>query len=176
MLEKNITKRDAITLMIMLDTGLINYKHYMCWIDEKILKDQEPALWALELATNKNTQSAMEHLKTYAFSKPFEDFKLRAFKDEYIACQWLRYKRKEISWSTFLLECGKYADAHFTRSESKYFFSLYNDIEDSAYSLEIEKKQRLDIFKMFSDVIREVEKKYREFLPYLKKYRETYGL
>lgn len=174
MLERVITKREAATLATMLDTGLICYKHYMCWADERILLEEEPALWILELAATKHSETAIGHLNSYAYSEPFEKFDSEACNDEFIACEWLRYKRNEISWATFLLECGDHTDGNYAREDCEYFYCILNDIEDSEYSKSVEEKQNIEVFKRFSDVIQEIESKYSEFFPYFKKYPEVY--
>ncbi|WP_444902855.1 hypothetical protein ACJJIU_13090 [Microbulbifer sp. CnH-101-E] len=175
MLERAITKREAVSLATMLDAGLICYKHYMCWADERILLEDEPELWILELAATKHTETAIGHLNTYAYSEPFESFDSEKCNDEFVAAQWLRYKRNEISWATFLLECGDHTDGNYAREDCEYFYYMLNDIEDTEYSESLEEKQSSEVFKRFSDIIHEIENKYHEFLPYLEKYRETYG-
>ncbi|MEW8230417.1 MAG: hypothetical protein AB2745_08840 [Candidatus Thiodiazotropha endolucinida] len=175
MLERPITKREAVSLATMLDTGLISYKHYMCWVDERIMLEDEPELWMLELAATKHSKTAICHLNSYAYSEPFEKIDSEACNDEFVAAEWLRYKRNEISWATFLLECGDHTDGNYAREDCEYFYYMLNDIEDSEYSISVENKQSNEVFKRFSGVIREIESKYDEFLPYLRKYRESYG-
>lgn len=175
MLERAITKREAVSLATMLDTGLICYKHYMCWADERIMREDEPDLWILELAATKHSKTAIGHLNTYAYSEPFEKFDSETCNDEFVAAEWIRYKRNEISWATFLLECGDYTDCSSAREDCEYFYYMLNDIEDADYSKFLEERQSEEVFDRFSDVIGEIEVKYNEFLPYLKKYRETYG-
>lgn len=175
MLERAITKREAISLATMLDAGLICYKHYMCWVDEKIMLEAEPALWILELAATKHTATAIGLLNRYAYSEPFEAFDAKKCSDEFVAAQWLRYQRNEIAWATFLRESGDYTDGNDARVDCGYFYCMLNNIEDSRFSKVLEDKQSSEVFKLFTDVILEIETKYHEFLPYIEKYQKTYG-
>ena len=147
----------------------------MCWVDERIMLEDEPDLWVLELAATKHTQTAITHLNSYAYSEPFEHFNLEACNDEFVASQWLRYKRNEISWATFLRECGEYTDGNYAREDCSYFYYMLNDIEDTDFSEKLEKTQCDEVKTRFDDVIQSIASKYNEFLPYLDKYRESYG-
>jgi hypothetical protein len=173
-LERAITKREAVTISTMLDTGLISYKHYMCWADERILLEEEPELWLLELAATKHTKTAISHFNSYAYSEPFESFSSEECNDEYVACEWLRYKRNEISWATFLLECGDHTDGNYAREDCEYFYYMLNDVEDSEYAKDLEEKQSIEVFARFSDVIQVIDSNYKEFGRYFEKYQETY--
>lgn len=175
MLEKAISKRDAVTIATMLEAGLIYYKHYMSWVDERIMLEDEPDFWLIELAATKHTQTAIKHLNSYAYSEPFEQFDSRSCNDEFVASQWIRYQRKEISWATFLRECGDYTDGNYAREDCEYFYLMLNQIEDTDFSEEIEKKQCGLVSRRFDDVIIIINRKYNEFLPYLNKYRSSYG-
>lgn len=159
----------------MLEAGLIYYKHYMCWVDEQIVLEGEPDLWLIELAATKHTQTAIRHLNSYVYSEPFVQFNSESCNDEFVASQWLRYKRKEISWATFLRECGDYTDGNYAREVCEYFYLMLNDMADTDFSEKLEKKQSALVSARFDDVIRILTNKYNEFLPYLNKYRASYG-
>ncbi len=174
MLERAITKREAVSLVVMLEAGLISHEHYFCWADERIRLEDAPDFWLLELAATKDSKIAISLLNSYAYSEPFEEFASEECNDEFVAAEWIRYKESEISWATFLIECGDYTDVNCAREDCEYFFYKLNDIESSQFSKSLEEKQSAIIFKRFSDVIQRVELKYNEFLPYLRRYRETY--
>ncbi|GDY26275.1 hypothetical protein AHAT_21650 [Agarivorans sp. Toyoura001] len=174
MLDKAICKRDAISIATMLEAGLIDYKHYMCWVDERMLLEEEPDLWVIELAATKDTQAAIGHLNSYAYSEPFEQFNSESCNDEFVASQWLRYKRKEISWAIFLQKSGDYTDGNYAREDCDYFYYMLNDFEINDFSEQLEIKQSSTVNKLFNDVIQTTASKYNEFLPYLDKYRESY--
>ncbi|TCI04917.1 hypothetical protein EZV61_02825 [Corallincola luteus] len=175
MLGKAISKRDAVTIVTMLETGLICYKHYMCWADERIMVEDDPDLWLIELAATKHTQTAINHLNSYAYSEPFEQFNSKSCSDDFVASQWVRYKRKEITWATFLRECGDYTDGNYAREDCEYFYLMLNEIEDTDFSEKVENKQSRMVCTRFDDVIQIITQKYNEFLPYLNKYRSSYG-
>ncbi|MDK1286272.1 hypothetical protein [Pseudoalteromonas umbrosa] len=176
MLERVITKREAVSFVTLLDTELVCYKHYICWADEIILSENKPPFWILDLAVTRSKEAAIDCLNTYAYSEPFERFDAEKCNDEFVAAQWLRYEMNKISWAEFLLECGDYTDGNYAREDCEYFYYMLNDIENSKYPKRLEKKQSSQVLKRFSDIIHEINDKYHEFLPYLEKFKKTYGV
>lgn len=151
----------------MLDSELINYKHYMPWVDFIILSNDEPELWILEIAGTKNTQAAIDIIRKYTNSEPFETND-PTYNVGFIACLWIRYKRREISWSTFLYESGQEVDGNVDRVDCEYFYGMYNDFEESEYSNELETVQSGKVFEIYQDQIKETKEIYDEFKPYFR--------
>ncbi len=173
-LKSSISKNEAAVIRTMLDAGLISYKHYMTWVDEIIMSNDEPDLWILELAATKNTQAAIKIITTYLNTEPFESVG-QSYKVSFIACLWVKYKRREISWATFLFESGNEVDANSERVDCEYFYGMHHDLEDSKYSEVTENKQSAEVFKLFRSDIEESVSIYDEFAPYYSKFRDVYG-
>lgn len=174
MLEKSPSKRDAITISTMLESKLICYEHYIAWADERIILEDEPELWLLELAVTRDSEAAIRLINTYVYSEPFEEFDYESCNDEYVASLWLLYKRNDISWAKFLLECGDYTDGNYARKDCEFFYYMLNDFEASDYSKSLEKLQQDKVNESFKDVIDKVFKIYSEFSIYKFKYRDAY--
>ncbi|WFD08778.1 hypothetical protein [Tepidibacter hydrothermalis] len=169
-MEFNISKDFARKLGIMLDTGLINYKHYYLWCDEIIEKLDNPPYWIIELATTKFLPSAVAIVNKYVFSEPFEEFNNSS--GLYIACLFIKYETRQISWASFLFSAGNYKDGagYWGKLDCEYFYYRLNEYEDSNYSVDIEKKQQVDIKNEFRSEIDEIYSHYNLFMPYFKKY------
>lgn len=174
MLEMSPSKRDAVTISTMLESKLICYEHYIAWADERIMLEDDPELWLLELAVTRDLETAIRLINTYAYSEPFEAFDYESCNDEYVASLWLRYKINDISWAKFLLECGDYTDGSYAREDCEFFYCMLNDLEASNYSLSLEKLQRDKVNKCFKDIIDKISNIYSEFSLYQSKYRDRY--
>lgn len=175
MLEKSLSKSEASLISKMLESGLINYRHYMCWADERILAEKDPGMWLLELAQTKSSKIAAYHLYSFINSEPPDSLDHISCHDQFIACMWIRYETGDISWASFLMECGQYTDGNDGRKGCEYYYILLNSYEDSNYSEIVEKKQTKKILRAFSDVIDETKEKYLEFIPYYKQFLAVYG-
>ena len=81
----------------------------------------------------------------------------------FLACLYLRYERKEISWATFLNEAGRYADSYDCNVACEYFFEMLTNYEDSLFSPTIEKSQMNEVKFFISDSISDISELYNEF-------------
>lgn len=169
-MEFNISKDFARKLGIMLDAGLINYKHYYLWCDEIIENLDDPPYWIIELATIKFLPSAVTIVNKYAFSEPSEKFNNDS--ELYIACLFIMYEIRQISWASFLYSAGNYKDGagYCGKLDCEYFYHRLNEYEDSNYTVDTEKKQQADIENEFKSEIDEIYSNYNLFIPYFKKY------
>ncbi len=159
-MKSDIDKQTANTLAIMIDSHLICYKHYFPWADDIIANHSDAPAWILNLSTAKYIPDAVKSINEYVYSEPFESFDDEKYCDQYVACLFLRYEFGAISWASFLLEAGDYADACSGRYECELFFQMLNEYEDSEHSEKLKNKQSKEMQREFSDVIQSVKKLY----------------
>jgi hypothetical protein len=170
-IEFDLSKEFAAKLREMIDSHLINYKYYELRCDEIIENLDEPPYWIIELTSTKYFRDAVKVVNDYAYSEPFVDFGYLELADFYIACLYIKYKHKQISWGTFLLNAGDYSDNKSCGSlDCGDFYFMLNQLEDSEYSDAIEKKQSKEISSTFSKHIKEAERYYQLYLKYFRQY------
>lgn len=167
-------RETARKIYIMLDSGLIWYKHYYLWCDSIIEKLEVPPIWIIDLSTAKYIGDAKEIVSEYAFS--FDEtvyvFDLMKHNRHFLACLYLRYERKEISWATFLNEAGKYSDSYDCGVDCEYFFEMLTNYGDSLYSPNLEKSQSIEVESLIRDSITNISKLYNEFHKYFIRFVE----
>lgn len=165
------TEDFACKLSIMLESKLIWYKHFQPFCDDIILAYTKPPYWIIELAAVRYQGSAIEIVNKYIHSEPFvEDYRNSLF-DQYIACLYIKYDRREISWASFLLGSGQYSDHNQAVKEPcEYFFELLNEYEAEEFNIELEYKQREEIQDKFRNEIIEMQAMYDVFREYFKQY------
>ncbi|QSF44998.1 hypothetical protein [Paenibacillus tianjinensis] len=165
-LDKQFTRR----LAIMLESGLIWYEHYFMFCDEIIERLDKPPYWIIDLAVTSYNKDAERIVNNYAFSEPFEAFEDSLF-DLHIGCLFLRYERREISWSAFLKASGDFADGYQTvKNGCGFFYDMLNMYAHSEYSADLEFRQAEIIQEDFKDEISEARGLYAPFADYFRKY------
>ncbi|MNI11634.1 hypothetical protein D3C73_647860 [compost metagenome] len=165
------TKDFACKLSIMLDSKLIWYKHFQLFCDDIILEYIKPPYWIIELATVRFQGSAIEIVNKYINSEPFIDFYNSELFNQYIACLYLKYDRREISWASFLFSSGQYADnCQAVKEPCKYFYDLLSEYEDSEFRIGLEYKQKEEIQNKFLKEIKEIQAVYDVFRDYFKQF------
>jgi len=170
MLKDVPNKRDAVTFATMIESGLIDSSHYVVWADEKIMEMDEPDQWIMDLSLSSDAENAVRIINLYAYSEPFEEFDRIECNDEYVACQWIRYKKGKINWPTFLRMCGSHTDGNDSREDCSYFYLMLNEAEKSEVLPKIEKRQSIAVRIKYSNVISRVSELYLEFKPYYQRY------
>ncbi|WP_019639182.1 hypothetical protein [Paenibacillus fonticola] len=164
-------KEFACKLSIMLGSKLIRYKHFQLFCDDIILEYTKPPYWIIELATVRFQGSAIEIVNKYINSEPFIDFYNSHLFDQYIACLYIKYDRREISWASFLLESGQYADnCQSVKEPCEYFFDLLTKYEDSDFNIDLEYNQKAEIQNKFAMEIEEIQSIYDIFRGYYKQF------
>ena len=128
------TKQECFYVLEMLESGLIDFSYTHRWADKIITKlDMVPA-WLFDLATKKYRGDQCKAIREYVFSEPFE-----ASPDEmekfHIACLWLRYERRELSWATFLRFTGEHLDAVCGDWDCETPYHYLNVYEDAYFSI-----------------------------------------
>lgn len=166
----NLDKHFARKLLAMINSRLICYKHYFGFCDELIVTMEKPPYWIIELATIKYIPEAIKVINEYTNSEPFEGISSDLY-DFYIACLYIRYNRREISWATFLQNAGEYADGtQAVKCDCEWFYEMLNDYEDSDFSRRLERTQTKKVIEVFQINIDEAQELYRPFQLYFQKY------
>jgi hypothetical protein len=156
-------KQFAIRLVEMLEAGLATYRSTVPWADRRILEHDGPSpSWLCELAVTKYRPSIIRAVRAFAYSEPFEASPIG---EHYrVACLFLRYERREISWATFLSEAGVYTDSVSGELHCEEFYALLNDLEESEYNEALETRQANTIREQFTQHISEVRVDYGQLL------------
>jgi hypothetical protein len=104
------SKQDCFYILEMIQSSLINYGYIQPWADELIMAGDLPPSWLCDLATKKYQGDLSTAVRKFVFSEPFErpPAELEKFA---VACLWLRYERRELSWATFLRMAGDLLDS-----------------------------------------------------------------
>ena len=105
----------------------------------------------------------IETVRAFAYSEPFEAI---TFSEEHyrVACLFLRFERREISWATFLNESGLYTDAVSGEVHCEEFYAMLNALEQSEYNEALEAEQANTVREQFGPHIAEVRADYRRLL------------
>jgi hypothetical protein len=176
-LKDFMNKENTAVFAILIQSGLINYKHYYCWCDEVIDKEERPPLWVIDLSITSMPESAAGIVNDYAYSEPFEEFDEKNLSNIYLACLLLRYITEEISWSSFLLSAGNYCDGigySYTKFHCEYFYSKYNDFEENSCEEKIKNEQLTKVKKELADEMAEIQGYYNFFNKYRREYSIRY--
>jgi hypothetical protein len=160
------SKRFAHRIATMIGAGLISYKEYYPWADRLIEMLVDPPLWIIEIATLKDQNDAVVAINDFVYSEPFEAFDRGACDDEYLACLFLRYKHREFSWRTFLMEAGRFTDGSDSKLDCGYFYSRLDVLDEANFGRNVEREQVVDVEIQLSAGIAAVEPLYREFLTF----------
>lgn len=163
----DLSNEFAAKLAVMLEASLLYYKHYELWCDDIIENMQNPPDWILSLTTTKYLPDARNIVYRYAFSSSIPDF---CYTDFYLACLYVKYKKKQISWGTFLFSAGQYSDGNSCFAECEYFYGMLTELEEHEFSVKVETKQSNQVSPMIAQYIAEVERLYAYFMIYFRRY------
>lgn len=173
-MKEDLTKKFACKISNMLMSKLIWYKHYQPFCDEIIDDLEKPPYWIIELSMVKYQPKAIEIVKKYIHSEPFIELDNEYMANQYIACLYLKYISREISWASFLFSSGEYADScQSVKEPCEYFYELLTYYEDSDFNIEIEQQQKTKIYNKFCAEIDEVSPIYKSLKKFYVKYLQT---
>lgn len=165
-------KRFALRLATMVKSRLVWYEHFAPWADELIMKLDAPPYWLLELSTTRYQPDAAGILSDYAHSPPYDSIGASERNDqvdEYVACLFLRYRRGELSWASFLRETGQYLDVANGRRACEDFYALLTDLEHHEYAKDLENTQRAELEREFHGAIERIDSVYRVFVGFFRR-------
>lgn len=170
-MKEDLNKKFACKISNMLVSKLIWYKHYQPFCDEIIEELEKPPYWIIELCIVKYQPKAIEIVNNYIHSESFTELDFEYMANQYIACLYLKYRSREISWASFLFSSGQYADGcEGVKEHCEYFYELLTNYEDSDFNQEVEQSQKEEIYNKFSTEIEEINPLYTSFKRYYKKY------
>ncbi len=172
MLQINLNKSLAWKIGEMIDSGLISYKHYSLFCDDIIDKSESPPYWIIELSLTKFQNNAVRIVNEFAYSEPFEKFP--ELNDFYLACLFLKYRHRQISWASFLINAGGYSDGYRCSIHCEFFYDQLNAYENSKYSKNIEEIQVIDVENLLKVNISEAQVTYKIFEYYFDKYVSSF--
>jgi hypothetical protein len=160
-----LSKPTAYRVKAMASARLICCKHLNPWADEIISSLDNPPHWILELATSKYIGDVRKVLDGYIFSEPFENMDGDRYYRDYLASLLLRYRRRELSWASFLDAVGRFTDSSEGGSHPcEYFFGMLNDFEDSNFDSALEESQVKLILVEYGSAVQDLSPIYQEFL------------
>lgn len=128
------TKRECSYILEMLESRLIDSSYVNPWAEQLIEQTDIPPVWLCDLAMKIYQGDLTGALRTYVFSEPFEEMPPDTEKF-HVACLWLRYERREISWATFLELAGRHLDCVNGDWFCETPYHYLNVYEDSYFSL-----------------------------------------
>ncbi len=123
----------------MIDSRLINYSHLQPWADGIIAHVDIPPAWVCDLSIKAYQPDVLAAVRLAIHEHndiPTPPVGLGRF---HLACLYLRYERREISFATLLDECGKYLDMANGELFCEHPYAMLNEYEDADYS---ESKER----------------------------------
>jgi len=140
------TKVDCYYIVEMLDSGLINYQHTQPWADKIIEALEKPPTWLFDISLKKYQGDQISAVRAVAYGEPFTDVPNDLDKF-HLACLWLRYERRELSWAILLREIGDYLDAvngEWDCETPYHYLNLYEEANFSEESEKATKKEYLN--------------------------------
>jgi len=162
---QSLGKPFAHRLIALIESQLVTYREYIPWADRVIKDSAEPPAWVIDLATVKYRPKAAKIARDFVNSEPVIDLPWDLWADEFIAALFLRYERKELSWASFLNDCGTHTDAWELGREPacEYFYAMLDVLEIADFSASVEAKQRDEVSSQYGDVMASVRRTYKAF-------------
>lgn len=155
----------ARRLAVLIESGLIDYRHYYPWADAVILALDEAPLWVLKLAVTSDAKQAVLLCRGFANSNLEENFKARWQDDENwtISCLFLRYEGGTLTWLQFLQQVDFFLDerrSYHSKIQFFWFLGVFEEYGD--HSLEAE--QRGEVVTAYREEIEAARDFYERFL------------
>jgi hypothetical protein len=151
----------------MIESRLLTHHEFAPWADALIMRMERPPTWLIDLTVTPYFMKAAGFPKAFALSEPCVDgltWEMSA--EDYVASQYLRFQRREISWATFLLEAGRQTDANGGRNPCEYFYNFLTAYEDVGFTESLELEQRRIISTDYADVIASVRETFQDIAKY----------
>jgi hypothetical protein len=135
------TKLEFFYILEMLDAELLDSRFTHPWAEQLIARLDSVPPWLGDLATQVNRRHQAEAIRQYLCSEPFEAGPdgLEKF---HVACLFLRYERRELSWATFLRLAGEHLDAVNGEWDCETPYRWLNVYEDADFSEGAEARTR----------------------------------
>jgi hypothetical protein len=140
------SKQDSYYIAKMLEMTLVDYTYTQPWADELIMAIDVAPLWLCDLATKKYSGDQIKAVREYACSEPFEAGPVELEKFA-VACLWLRYERRELSWATFLRMAGELLDSANANWACETPYHYLNVYEDAYFTPAAEERTKYDYLR-----------------------------
>lgn len=137
------SKQDCFYILAMMKTSLIDYSYTHPWAEELIMMMDSPPSWLCDLAIQKYQGDQITSVRDFVFSDPAESAPPEMEKFA-VACLWLRYERRELSWATFLRMAGEILDSANADWYCETPYHYLNVYEDAYFSSEAEERTKRD--------------------------------
>ncbi|MHC4177811.1 MAG: hypothetical protein ACYSWU_09905 [Planctomycetota bacterium] len=135
------SREECRYLLEMVESGLVDFSYTHPWADQIIEELDVAPPWLSDLATKRYQGDQAKALREYVFSEPFEAGPpdLEKF---HVACLWLRYERRELSWASLLRVVGDYLDGAGGDWDCETPYHYLNMHEDAYFSMDSELSTR----------------------------------
>ncbi len=163
------SKQDGFYILEMMETSLIDCYYTQPWADELIAAVESPPSWLCDLATKKYRGAQIKAVREFVRAEPLESAPpgLEKFA---VACLWLRYERRELSWATFLRLAGELLDSVGADWQCETPYHYLNVYEDAYFSPASEECTKRD-YLQDHDLTLWIEEAETRFAPFLKRRR-----
>lgn len=131
------SKKECFYILEMLESKLIDFSYTEAWADYFIESADIAPWWLCDIATKTYQGDQIKAIREYIFAEPFESGPTDMEKF-HIACLWLRYERRELSWASFLNQAGTFLDAAGGDWDCETPYHYLNIYEDAYFSEECE--------------------------------------
>ncbi len=147
------TNEFLLKLAHAIDSELVTHKVYIDWCERKIGETEVLPRWIYDLSIEKDSTKASRILIKAAYDNFEESYSLEDYSNFWICCNYIRYKKDELSWPMFLQTSGEYSDAFQSRWACEEYYRLLDELSNSEFNTKV---QENIFFKVHSDVIEEV--------------------
>ncbi|MGV3774945.1 MAG: hypothetical protein ACO1QB_18750 [Verrucomicrobiales bacterium] len=169
-------KQECFFILEMMECSLIDYSYTEPWAVELIKSINTPPFWLCDLATKKYRGDQIKAIQGFVYSEPFEagPADLEKFA---VACFWLRYERRELSWATFLRMAGELLDRRNVDWECETPYHYLNVYEDAYFTPAAEERTKREYLQDhdLNPWIAEAKLKFAPFLQLRKSNKTTYS-
>ena len=161
------SKQDCFYILQMMETSLIDFSYTQPWADELIMAVDSPPSWLCDVATKKYRGDQIKAVREFVCSEPFEaaPSDLEKFA---VACLWLRYERRELSWAAFLRMAGELLDSAGADWDCETPYHYLNVYEDAYFTPASEERTKHDYLKDH-DLRPWINEARERFAPFLKR-------
>lgn len=149
-------------LLALIATGSIDQRHYGAWADSVILNDPKLPNWIINLSLANSSDAAIDALYEHVSTKPPPEV-FKSYPRDWIACQWLKYRDKQLSWPQFLSIAGTYSDRYDVGVASDDIDRRLNEYLEHT-SKHMEAIGADWVATKFQDAIARMEPVYRDFM------------
>jgi hypothetical protein len=158
----------------MLKTSLFDYRYTQPWADEIITHVESPPAWLCDLATKRYQGDQIKILQEFISCEPFEPSPVDMEKFA-VACLWIRYERRELSWAIFLAKAGEILDACSSDWDCETPYHYLNVYKDAYFTPVSEEKTKEAYFKDH-DLHPWIKEAKSRFAPFLELRMQSKGL